>query len=81
MTAKCPECKKEIDHLILKDTRITGFTVEDGIANYDPELLDGPAGFAHKPGDIFYCPECRNKLFTSEGEAVYFFVHSEEEKS
>jgi len=79
--AKCPECDAQIDHLISSQEKITGFRVEDGKPLYDHGLLDPFNYSAEVSEEFYYCPRCGADLFDSEGEAVYFFVHSGEEPS
>jgi len=70
--ANCPTCKEEIDHLIAKRTRITGFKVEDGKPVYDETLLNS-FYYAHDEREgYWYCPTCGDNLFGEEVKAIEF---------
>ena len=66
---RCPQCGKEIDHLINWCRNYEEFVfslTDDGEPDY--EWVDTSPGDENE----YYCPHCASLLFTSEEDAVKF---------
>lgn len=70
--SKCPECKKEIDHLIHKETVIQNWkTYLDSDGNVDYKEV---AEETTTDTDGYFCPECDVRITENSEEQLTEFL-------
>ena len=79
--SECPDCQKEIDHLVYTDnisgTSWGSFSIgDDGYADYDEDDRE----ISESETVRFECPECNTELFHREREAIEFLIGSQRKK-
>jgi predicted RNA-binding Zn-ribbon protein involved in translation (DUF1610 family) len=69
---KCPNCKKEIDHLIYIESGEMAYTFR--VLNKKDVFYEQKEFYPDNSSMYFECPECNETLFTNIEDAINFLA-------